>query len=143
MGWRAPGGGGGWRAPPVGRLFRQLSVVLAARLAPFAATALAPFASGVYALDQMVLDRVARLLPALRALPAGAAALLPGQLAGLFDLRRQQWARVEYQADPQQKEKVVAREMVADLPPGSLILADRGYFGFQWFDDLTDALCWW
>jgi hypothetical protein len=128
---------------PLERLFRQLSAVLAARLAPYAATSLAAFASGVYALDQMTLDRVARLLPALRALPAGAAALLPGVLAGLFDLRHQQWARVQYLADPQQNEKVVAREMVADLPPGSLILADLGYFGFQWFDDLTDALCWW
>jgi hypothetical protein len=128
---------------PLERLFHQLSALLAARLAPYAATALAPFASGVYALDQMVLDRVARLLPALRGLPAGAAALLPGQLAGLFDLRRQQWARVEYLADPQQNEKVAARDMVAALPAGSLILADLGYFGCQWFDDLTDALYWW
>ena len=128
---------------PLERLFHQLSALLAERLAPYAATGLAPFASGVYALDQMVLDRVARLLPALRAVPAGAAVLLPGQLAGLFDLRRQQWARVDYQADPQQNEKVAARAMVADLPVGSLILADLGYFGFQWFDDLTDAAYWW
>jgi DDE family transposase len=128
---------------PLERLFRQLSALLAERLAPYAATHLAPFASGVYALDQMVLDRVARLLPALRALPAGAAALLPGQLAGLFDLRRQQWARVEYLPDPQQNEKVAARALVADLPVGSLILADLGYFGFQWFDELTDAAYWW
>jgi hypothetical protein len=27
--------------------------------------------------------------------------------------------------------------MVADLPRGSLILADLGYFAFEWFDDLT------
>jgi len=128
---------------PLERLFRRISALLADRLAPYAATALAAFASGVYALDETTLDRVARLLPALRALPAGAAALLPGKLAGLFDLRRQQWARVEYQADPQQNEKVAARAMVADLPAGSLILADLGYFGFQWFDDLTDALHWW
>ncbi len=69
--------------------------------------------------------------------------LLPGALAGLFDLRRQQWARVEYLADPQQNEKVAAREMVAGLPVGSLILADLGYFGFAWFDALTDAAYWW
>src|SRR4051794_17804734 len=43
---------------PLERLFHQLSALLAARLAPYAATHLAPFASGVYALDQMVLDRV-------------------------------------------------------------------------------------
>ena len=28
--------------------------------------------------------------------------------------------------------------MVPDLPKGSLILADLGYFGFAWFDHLTD-----
>lgn len=128
---------------PLERLFAQVSALLADRLAPYAATALAPFAAGVYALDETTLDRVARRLPALRAAPARAPALLPGKLAGLFDLRRQQWARVEHQPDPQQNEKVAARGMVADLPAGSLILADLGYFGFQWFDALTDARCWW
>jgi hypothetical protein len=29
--------------------------------------------------------------------------------------------------------------MLANLPPGSLIVADLGYFGFRWFDDLTDG----
>lgn len=129
---------------PLERLFGQVSAALAGRLAPYAATGMAAFATGgVYALDQMALDQVARLLPALQAAPAGAAALLPGALAGLFDLRHQQWARVRYLADPQQNEKVAAREMVADLPAGSLLLADLGYFGFAWFDALTDAACWW
>jgi hypothetical protein len=128
---------------PLERLFAHLSTLLADRLAPFAATTLAPFATAVYALDEMTLDRVARLLPALRDLPAGTPTLLPGKLAGLFDLRRQQWARVDYQADPQQNEKVAARGMVAGLAAGSLLLADLGYFGFPWFDDLTDAALWW
>ena len=35
------------------------------------------------------------------------------------------------------------RGMVAALPAGSLVLADLGYFGFAWFDDLTDAALWW
>ena len=160
--WRLLTGGGFWRFPrvaisdqalyhrlardgtgPLERLFQQVSTVLADRLAAAPGPALAPFAAGVYALDQMTLDQVARLLPALHAAPAGAAALLPGALAGLFDLRRQQWARVQYVADPEQNEKVVAREVVAGLPAGSLLLADLGYFGFPWFDDLTDAAYWW
>jgi hypothetical protein len=128
---------------PLERLFAHLSALLADRLAPYAATGLAPFAAAVYALDETTLDQVARLLPAVRALPAGAAALLPGKLAGLFDLRRQQWARVDYIEHPQQNEKVAARGMVAGLAAGSLILADPGYFGFRWFDDLTDAALWW
>ena len=156
--WRLLSGAGLWRYPrvaisdqalyhrlardgtaPLEALFRHVGAVLAERLAPYAAAGLAPFAAGVYALDQVTLDQVARLLPALRAAPAGAAALLPGQMAALFDLRRQQWARVEYLADPEQNEKVLARDLVAGLPPGSLLLADLGYFGFQWFDDLTAA----
>lgn len=160
--WRLLSGHGLWRFPrvavsdqalyhrlardgtgPLERLFAQVSAVLAERLAPYTATALAPFAAGVYALDETTLDRVARRLPALREARAGAAALLPGKLAGLFDLRRQQWARVAHVADPQQNEKVAARDMVAGLPAGSLVLADLGYFGFQWFDALTDAATWW
>jgi hypothetical protein len=128
---------------PLERLFAHLSTLLADRLAPWTGAALAPFAAGAYALDEMTLDQVARLLPALRGAPAGAATLLPGKLSGLFDLRRQQWARVEYQADAQQNEKVAARGMLAGLGAGSLVLADLGYFGFQWFDDLTAAGLWW
>jgi transposase len=128
---------------PLAALFARISALLATRLAPYAATTLAPFASGVYALDETTLDRVARRLPALHATRAGTLALLPGKLAGLFDLRCQQWRRVQYLADPLQNEKVAARDLVADLPAGSLVLADLGYFGFPWFDDLTDAGQWW
>ena len=128
---------------PLERLFARVSALLADRPAPYADAAPAPFAAGVYALDQSTLDRVARLLPALRALKPGDAALLPGKPAGLFDLRRQQWARVEHLADPLQNEKVAAWSLVAGLPPGSLLPADLGYFGFEWFDRLTEAGYWW
>ncbi len=128
---------------PLERLFAHISTLLADRLAPYTPPTLAPFATGVYALDETTLDQVARLLPALRQVPAGAAALLPGKLAGLFDLRRQQWARVEYIENPQQNEKVAARGLVAGLAAGSLLLADLGYFAFQWFDDLTAGGLWW
>jgi hypothetical protein len=121
------------------QLFRQLSAVLAERLAPYADATLAPFAAEVVALDASTLDQLARLLPALRGVPAGDARLLPGKLAGRFDLRRQQWQLVRHIEDPQQNDKVAARDLLAGLPPGSLILADLQYFAFPWFDDLTDA----
>src|SRR4029079_16497381 len=89
------------------------------------------------------LDPVARLLPTLREKAPGDSALLPGKLAGLFDLRRQQWWHVQYIENPLQNVKVAARELVAHLPSGSLILADLGYFAFGWFDDLTQAGYWW
>jgi hypothetical protein len=119
--------------------FRQVSAVLAPRPAPYADATLAPFAAEVVALDALTLDQVARTLPALRGLPPGDAALLPGKLAGRFDLRRQQWQRVLHIEDPRQNDKVAARELLVGLPPGSLVLADLQYFAFPWFDALTDA----
>lgn len=127
---------------PLAELFAQTSRLLMARVAPYAATDLAPFATEVVALDHTDLDPIARRLPALRDLPPGDAHLLPGQLAGLFDLRRQQWRHVQFIADPHQNEKVTAREIVATLPPQSLLLCDLGFFGFAWFDDLTDQGQW-
>ena len=90
------------------------------------------------AIDESTLDRVARLLPAPRALPAGDPGLLPGKLAGLFDVRLQQWRQVLHVPNPLQNSKVAARDLLTSLVPGTLILADLGYFGFEWFDDLTD-----
>jgi len=119
-------------------LFAQLSGLLAARLAPYAQHQLATFATGVYALDETTLDQVARRLPALRAVAAGSTMTLPGKLSALFDLRLQQFVRVQHQANPVQNEKVAARDLVAQLGPGALVLADLGYFGFRWFDELTD-----
>jgi hypothetical protein len=125
------------------RLFTQISAALAARLAPHAATDLAPFASGVYALDETTLDQVARRLPSTRTVPKGDRQLLPGKLSALFDLRLQQFVRIGHQLNPAQNEKVAARAMIAALGRGALLLADLGYFGFRWFDDLTEQGLWW
>lgn len=126
---------------PLETLFAQVSDQLAARLEPYADDDLAPFASQVVALDETTLDPVARKLPALREAPTEAT--IPGKLAGLFDLRRQQWQRLQFHPDFCQNEKVQARELIDDLPEESLVLCDLGYFGFPWFDDLTTAGHWW
>ncbi len=128
---------------PMEHLFARITATLAPRLAPAAETALAPFATEVVALDGSDLDRMARLLPSLRALPAGDARLLGGTLAGVFDPRTQHWRQIAYRTDSTQNEKVAARALIADLAPGALIVADLGCFGFRWFDDLTDATQWW
>jgi hypothetical protein len=125
------------------RLFQQVSAVLRERLAPYARSTLAAFATAVVVLDETTLDQIARLLPSLRDVPAGDERLLPGKMAGLFDIRHQQWCKIQIIADPHQNEKVAAREMVAALPKGALLLADLGYFGFAWFDDLTQQGLWW
>jgi Transposase DDE domain len=133
---------------PMQRLFRQVSEVLAQRLAPFESTQLAPFASGVWALDQSTLDQVARTLPALRGSPPADPRLLPGKLSALYNVRAQQWKHIEQIENPTQNEKVAARATLerlveAGVDEGSLILADLGYFGFEWFDWLTEHKMWW
>lgn len=128
---------------PLAHLFVAIRDVLCERLATYAYTDLAPFATEVVALDESTLDPVMRSLPTLRSVPKGERALLGGKIAGLFDIRRQQWMKIQYRCETQQNEKVAAREMVSELPQGSLVLADLGYFGFQWFDDLTTAGLFW
>ena len=132
------------RAPepsPMAALFAQMTTLLAARAAPD--QPLAPFAAAVVALDETTLDQVARTLPALRGLPPGDDRLLPGKLAALFDVRRQLFRAVVHLPNPHQNEKAAARGLAATLEPGTLLLADLGYFGFAWFDELTDAGQWW
>lgn len=124
-------------------LFAQVTALLAERLAPYATTDLAPFASQVVAFDETTLDPVARTLPALRGLPASDTQRLPGKLAAIFDLRLQQWLHLEHRPNAHENDKVAARGLLEHLQPGALILADLGYFGFAWFDDLTDAGFWW
>ncbi|OQA12659.1 MAG: Transposase DDE domain protein [Chloroflexi bacterium ADurb.Bin360] len=125
------------------QLFTRISALLYERLAPYAESTLAPFASEVMALDVSSLDQVARYLPSLREVAAGGSALLPGKLAALFDIRRQQWRQIRHIENPQENDKVSARTMLVGLPQKALLLADLGYFGFAWFDQLTASGYYW
>ena len=53
------------------------------------------------------------------------------------------WRTVQYIPEPRQNEKVAARGLMGTLKPATLVLADLGYFGFKWFDDLTEAGHFW
>lgn len=128
---------------PMATLFSQVTRLLLERTAPDRQTTLAPFAADVVALDETTLDPIARLLPALRGVPAGDDRLMPGKLAGVFDLRSQLWRHLVHLPNPHQNEKRGARDLVATLQPHTLILADLGCFGFAWFDELTDAGHFW
>lgn len=126
---------------PMATLFVRITALLRERLAPFSASTLAPFARAVIALDETTLDAVTRQLPAYRR--TAGRGRLPGKLATLFDLRLQQFCRVQLIDEVNEREQLHARDLVAGLPAKSLILADLGYFGFAWFDDLTDAGYYW
>lgn len=101
-------------------------------------TRLASFATEIVALDETTLDPVARRA-GFRGLAAGDDRLIPGKISALFDVRRQLFRRIQLGDDWRANEKMPATDMVADLPAGSLILTDLGYFSFPWYDALTDA----
>lgn len=125
---------------PLLQILRAVTSLLYERLEPLTGRVLAPFASEVVALDETTLDAVARKLPSLR---GEEGPHLPGKLACLFDVRRQLWWDVALIADAKAQDLEVSQRLVEGLPPGSLILADLGYFCFAWFDWLTDRGHYW
>lgn len=126
-------------------LLRQITILLEARLAPWLpglVPPLATFATDIVALDETTLDPLARSLPA-TSTRAAQGRMLPGKLAMLFDVRRQLVRTVQIIPDADQNEKVAARDLVAGLARGTLVLFDLGYFAFRFFDALTDDGLWW
>ncbi len=125
-------------------LFERVSRLLGSWVTPWQQEGeLAPFATEVYALDESTLDQVKRWLVGLRQKAIGDAALLGGRLCGLFDIRRQQWVHVDVLPDAPVDSRVNAPAMLCWLPPGALLLFDRGYEEFEWCDRLTQAkICW-
>jgi hypothetical protein len=107
------------------------------------ALGLAPFAREVVALDESTLDAVARLCADVKTLPNDSPILRVGKLAGVFDLRRQCWRRVQFRSDVLAHCKTGALLLLEDLPVGSLIVADLGYFSFLICDYLTAVGQWW
>lgn len=126
-------------------LLTQITTLLEARLAPWLprlVPPLATFANEIVALDETTLDPLARRLPATTTRPAKEREL-PGKLAVLFDVRRQLFRTVQIIPDATQNEKVAARDLLAGVSRGALVLFDRGYFSFPFFDDLTARGLWW
>ena len=132
----------GWQ--PLARLFERVSQILAQWLQPALQAyyqrhaMLAAFASDVMAIDEMHLDQVKRRLTILRHFTKGDLELLPGKLVAVFDVRLQQWHTIEYIEKATQNGREQAKAMVKSLKVGTLILADLGYFGFAWFDQLSE-----
>lgn len=123
-------------------LFEQVSAALEEHLQPYQQK-LAAFASEVVAIDATSLDQVLRHLPALRKVPLGEDALMPGKLAGVFDVRMQQWRYVEHVPLPHENDKVAAQNLLQHIQRGALILMDLGFFSFPWFDQLTQEGFYW
>lgn len=128
------------------QFFVQITAMLTAWLKPLvqqqAWYPLASFATDVLALDEPTLDPVARKLPIWRSLKKGAVQLLPGKLAGLYDVRLQLWRRIDYLPEALHNCKVHATAMLQGVAQGTLLLFDLGYFSFEWLDELSLRKYW-
>ncbi len=125
------------------RLCAQISRWLWQWMAPYEERQLAPFATRIYALDESTMRAVKRWLEELRDVPLGDLALLAGRLVGLFDLRRQQWVRIDWLPDAIANCQAHAQDMLSTVEAGALLLFDLGYYNFEWFDSLTQRGIWW
>jgi len=128
---------------PVRQLFCRVSQALQESLKGVSSTELAPFASQILALDECTLDQLTRHLPLLRTLPAGDPRLLAGKLVALFNIRTQQWQTLRYVSNALAQGAVVALPLLEQVPIGSLLLFDLGYFSFAFFDYLGERQVWW
>src|SRR5438270_4490481 len=123
--------------------FEQVSAWMSEQMAGLEDRSLAPWASQVLALDESTLDAVGRWLPELRGALPGDPRLLAGRISALFDVRRQQWVRVEVWQEAVANCKLQARALLEGLQAGTLLLFDRGYLSFPWFDELTERQLHW
>lgn len=123
--------------------FEQVSAWMRQQLVGWEDHTLAPFATRVLALDESKLDVVGRWLPALQQRAAGDAHVLAGRLSALFDVRLQQWVRVDILGEAMANCKQHAPALLSNLEAGVLLLFDRGYLSFAWFDELTQQKLWW
>lgn len=122
---------------PLQWLFEQVSAWLRKRLGAFDDRRLAPWATAVYAVDTSTLDRLSRFLPWLRRLAKGDSRLLAGSLDALFDVRLQQWVRVDCWSKVSENSKTHVLTLLERVQAGTLLLFDRGYFSFVLFDTLS------
>jgi hypothetical protein len=127
---------------PFERLFEMVSATLQDRLKVYAQP-LVKFTDEIVAIDATSLDKVTRHLPLLRSVPNGDLKLLPGKLSGVFDIALQQWRYVAHTENPIENDKKEVRSLLEHINKGGLILADLGYFGFAWFDELSDKGYFW
>jgi hypothetical protein len=98
---------------------------------------LAPWATGVFAIDDTSLDAIARKTEYFKPHPKGDPATLGGRLACAIDLVTGKFEHIVYDTDGAANEKSHVRPLISALPTGALMMLDLGYFCFPLFDWIT------
>jgi hypothetical protein len=99
---------------------------------------MAPFAAGIYAIDDTTLDAVARRTAFLKQHPHGDPCTLGGRLACAIDLVTGKFEQVVYDSDAAANEKSHVRPLISALPDKAMLVFDLGYFAFPLFDWITE-----
>jgi len=100
---------------------------------------LAPWAAGIYAVDDTTLDALMRKTSALQAHPKGAMETLGGRLSCALDLKTGLLAEVLYDPDAAANEKPHFGKLLEVMGTNNMFVLDLGYFSFPLFDRLTDT----
>jgi hypothetical protein len=91
----------------------------------------AAFPGGIFAMDSTTLDKVARPMLGETDRP------LAGRIHALFDVTRHLYRAIILTDRPRENEQVAAPDLLAQVPPDSLVVMDRGYINYPRFDALT------
>lgn len=100
---------------------------------------LAPWADGIFAVDDTTLDAMVRKTAALKAHPKGAMQTLGGRLSCAIDLKTHLIAEVLYDPDAAANEKPHFHQLLEVMGTNKLFVFDRGYFAFTLFDRVTNS----
>lgn len=101
--------------------------------------ALAPWAKGMYSVDDTTLDAMARKTVALIKHPKGAMETLAGRVSCAIDLRTGLLAEALYDSNAKNNEKPHFNAMLDGFGSNNLFTFDLGYFSFSLFDRLTES----
>lgn len=102
-------------------------------------TKLAPWATGIYAVDDTTLDALMRKTSALQKSPKGAMETLGGRLSCALDLKTGLLAEVLYDPNAATNEKPHFGKLLEVMGTNNVFVLDLGYFSFPLFDRLTDS----
>jgi hypothetical protein len=100
--------------------------------------ALAPFATGIFAIDDTTLDALVRHSKALKDYAKGAMETLAGRLGCAIDLATHAYVAVLFDSDSKANEKNHILPLIDAIGPGNLFVLDLGYFAFHLFDAMSN-----
>lgn len=89
----------------------------------------------IWAVDATTLEALFKRVGLLRGIPR---MVLAGKLLGVLDVATRLPVQLRWEEDPQVNERSLLDQILSQLPAGVLLLLDKGFFGFEFFDWCTE-----